>query len=1052
MFRRLADDGRAEEALALARGEPLAGLDEEWVLAVRDDHRHILAEVLEALAQTAESGGDLESAVRFSRDLVRLDPVSEDAGRRLMVRLAASGDRPAALAAYERLRERLRRELSMAPSRATRELAETLREPEEPAEGAVATPPLPPPLRRRERSVLMGREAELERARELMKRSLEGDLQLTLISGEPGIGKSRLLGELCRAAHAADMTVLYGRCYEEPLGPYQPFAEALSEYLHGSPLQAAELGAAAGELARLSPRIADRLGAAAGPEADASEGARFRLFEAVVSLLEHSVRRGPVLIALDDLHWADTATLLLLAHLVRSSLDGLALAGAYRESELSRTHPLAATLADLRRDRMVERIALTGLDRGEVAGLVTSWVGPEAPGELSAAVHEETGGNPFFVEEVLRHLSESGGLLGEDGGWVTGAGVAELGIPEGVKEVIGRRLSRLSAAANRVLGAAAVAGRAFSVPVLERVEPLAGENVIEAVEEATAAQLVREEDRPGSYSFAHPLIHETLYGELSMARRVRLHAALAEALDAGDPELLVSVARHRIEAAGEGGRGRAAEAALAAARHDLGRLAYEEAADICKRALEVADRSDHQCQCLLVRGDALSRAGDLETARACFLEAAELARTGGAEAPGSDALARAALGFSGLGVTILAVDPEVVGLLREALHALRPDEHTRRAQLLSRLTIELYYGSTPGQRHELGRAAVEEATLAGDDAALADALGALHVALWYPDGLDERLEVSAEQVTVARRVGDRERELQGHNWCVLDLLEAGNIERVDAHRAEHARLADELRLPGFQWWSHTWAAMRAMLEGRYQGAREELERLRAIAERIGDHNAELFHRLGLFHLEFEDQELSDEMLAFGIEQAESSPASYAYRGALACVFVWQGRRDEARRQLALLAENDFAAIRPDMNRLASTADLAVAAWHLDDRATAAGIYERARHWSGRLAIDGRAFYCYGSLDLFLGMLATVLGRYEEAEAHFGLALRHNERIGAAPWLAHARARYGEMLLRRGRAEDTAQGEQLIAQAAADVRALGLTRTAREFESALATHR
>jgi DNA-binding SARP family transcriptional activator len=1045
-FRELAREGRNEEALTLSRGEPLAGLDEDWVMAARDDHRHALAELLEQLAEAAEAGGDPEAAVRFTRELIRVDPLSEEPARRLMRRLAAAGDRPAALTTYERLRERLQRELSMAPSRATRELAEGLRSEDEPA----AAPPLPPPLRRSERSGLVGRAAELERARGLLGRSLDGELHLTLISGEPGIGKTRLLAELCRGAHHGGAAVLYGRCYEEPLGPYQAFAEALSDYALGAGLDAAELGAAAGELGRLSPRLADLLGVAAEPRTEAAEGARFRLFEAVVSVLEHGARRGPVLIALDDLHWADPATLLLLGHLVRSPLRGVALAGAYRESELSRTQALAGALADLRRDRMVERVALAGLDESEVAGLVGSWMGPGEPPELSGAVYDETGGNPFFVEEVLRHLTESGAIRREGARWVARCTVAEMGIPEGVKEVIGRRLSRLSDVANRVLAAAAVEGRSFGLSLLERVEPLREENVLGAVEEATAAQLVREEpERPGSYSFAHPLIHETLYDELSLARRVRLHAAVADALDADDPDLLVQVARHRIEAAGGGAAGPAAVAALAAARHDLGRLAYEEAADICHRALEVVQEREQRCELLLVRGDSLSRCGEREAARACYRDAAELARAGSGTRDDRDALARAALGFSGLGVTILEVDPEVVELLEEALAAVGPSRHARRAQLLSRLTIELYYGSTPERRQELGHAAVQEARSAGDDAALADALGALHVALWYPDGLDERLEVSAELVEVARRAGDRERELQGHNWCVLDLLEAGNVERVDLELAEHERLASELRLPDFQWWGRSWGAMRAMLEGRYEHARAELERLRAIAERAGDPNAELFHRLGMFHLEYEDQALGEEGLAFGLEQIETSPASYAYRGALACVFAWRGDHDEALRQLRLLAEDDFAAMRLDMNRLASTADLAMAAWQLDHAPTAAAVYESARRWSGRLALDGRAFYCYGSIDLFLGMHATVLERYDEAERHFQLALTENERIHSAPWLAHSRARYGEMLLRRGASGEGERGADLLREGAAGARALGLTRTAGEFEARLA---
>ena len=276
-----------------------------------------------------------------------------------------------------------------------------------------------------------------------------------------------------------------GRCFEEAIAPYQPFVEALGDaWLHDAPL--------------------------AGDDA---QGARWRLFESV----DAALRTGaPTVLALDDLHWADKGSLLLLAHLVRASRPAaLLVVGTYRESELSRTHPLAATLADLRRERLYERVSLAGLEAGDVAELVRGWLGSD---ELAPTLHEETAGNPFFLEEVVRHLREAG---------------AGSGIPESVREVLGRRLSRLGDGANRALQAAAVVGRDFDLALLERLDALAGVDVLEAVEEAAAAQLVREDGaRPGRYGFAHPLVRETVYEELSLTRRVRLHGAVADALEA----------------------------------------------------------------------------------------------------------------------------------------------------------------------------------------------------------------------------------------------------------------------------------------------------------------------------------------------------------------------------------------------------------------------------------------------------------------------------------------------------------------------------------------
>src|SRR4051812_19727250 len=790
---RLAREGRAEDALALCTGEPLVGIESDWASAARDEHRDRVAELLTALAEGAPDSG---SALRWARELARLDPLSEDAARRVMTLHAAAGDRAAAIAAYSRLADRLRRDLGIPPSRRTRELLAEIRAGkagegrDRDAAAAPARPPFPAALAARG-APLAGRAEALAAGLAALPPGRRGIL---LVAGEPGIGKTRLLAEAGRIAHAGGATVLYGRCHEELLTPYEPFVEALTA-LAGTVEPAPEL-------ARLVPAFGP---APAGPS---PEGERWRLFEAIAALLA-----PPAVLLLDDLHWADAGTLRLLAHLLRRPAPPPVL-GAYRDSEISRAHPLAAALADLRRDGLVERLVVRGLDQPAGAELVAGSGGPDG---LAEPLCRETGGNPFFVGEVLRHLAAAG--LPESGA---------LPIPEGVKDVIGRRLSRLAPETGRTLSVAAVAGREFDVALLEAV--LGDVDALAALEEAEAAQMVREAPgRPGRYAFVHALIRETLYDELSLTRRVRTHRALADALEAL-PHSTAELAHHRLEAAVAGDATRAADAALAAAREAQRAFAYEDAAALCERALAAledgAAEPRRRAELLLALGDARLRTG--EPARETFAAAADLA----CELADADLLARAALGFSGLGVTIIAVDRQAVGLLEEARAAL-PSGHPLRARLVARLAIETYYANAPGERKALGDEGVALAR-GGDATALLDALNARHAALWSAAYLDERLATADELIALARPLRRAQRELQGRHPRAVGPMGRGDLAAARAEIAEHEALAERLRLPAYRWWAPMWRASLAMLEGRFA----EAERL--IQEIAGDANARLY--------------------------------------------------------------------------------------------------------------------------------------------------------------------------------------------------------------------
>jgi DNA-binding SARP family transcriptional activator len=957
--------GRAGEALALRDGELLAGLEEDWVLAARDELRERVAARLGTLADAAEAAGDRAAAVRWSREQVALDPLSEERGRALVRRLAAAGDRAAALAAYERLRERLRSDLGIAPSAETRALAEAVREAGEAAVAPVApgAPVAPPPrhapseppvaaiLRRAGTGTFVGRDAPLARLGAALERARAGERRLVLVGGEPGIGKTRLMAELCARAHAEGATVRSGRCFEEAIAPYLPFVEALGDaWPHDAPV--------------------------AGDEA---AGARWRLFEAV----DAELRTGaPTVLALDDLHWADKGSLLLLAHLVRANRPAaLLVVGTYRESELSRTHPLAATLGDLRREGLYERVPLAGLRTGDVAELVRGWLGTDA---LAGRLHEETAGNPFFLEEVVLHLREAG---------------EDAGIPESVREVLGRRLSRLGDGANRVMQAAAVVGRDFDVALLERLDALAGVDALAALEAAAAAQLVREDARPGRYGFAHPLVRETVYEELSLTRRVRLHGAIADALEAlhgDDSAHLTELATHRLAAAAGGDPAAAVEVALRAGRHCLAQLAYEEAAATATAALEALgpDPGPLRAEVLLLRGDALLRSGDAPAARAAFVAAAEIARAAG----DAERLARAALGASGLGVTIIAVDDAVVALLREALAGL-PDAGPLRARVLARLAVETYYASTPPERKAIGDEAVLVAERSADPAALVAALNARRVALWSAAYLDERLATATEMVAAAERAGDVEGVLQGRNWRVADLLEMGEVDAACEEVERHEHLADRLRLPAYQWWGPMWRSSLAIAAGRVGEAERLIAEFEEIGERAGDRNALLYGEVQRYVLA---------MTGHGhppldpVDRERDRPADYAYRAGFAWYLALEGRPDEARDLLAWVAADDYARVADDMNRLAALAEVAQAMTHLGDADWAAGAYERLAPYADRNIVNARGAGGYGSAALHLGQLAALLGRRDQAASHLENAVERNAALGAHVWVARAR--------------------------------------------------
>ena len=837
--------------------------------------------------------------------------------------------------------------------------------------------PLPPALAVETGSGrFVGREALLDVLASRYADAQAGTRQFVLLAGEPGIGKTRLATELARRAHHDGATVLYGRNDPESLVPYQPFIAALDHYVsHREHLRLPpELALELTEVARFVPGLRKYVPELKQTLAEEPEMRRYRLFEGVTRLLAFAARERPVVLLLDDLHWADPSTTLLLGHLLQDAAPmRLLVLGTARTFE-------GELLTRLRRQGAFEKLELTGLTADETRALIAR---DDVTSGFVQRLAEETEGNPFFIEETLRSLPE-----------LEERALSRIAVPEGVKELIGRRLEQLSPTANQVLGVASVVGRRFDLTLLET---LLEQDVLDALEEAVAGGLIRESGELDTFAFAHALVRETLYEGQSTSRRVRLHRRIGEALEASGTANPAELAYHFHE-------GHAPEAvayAVAAAEQATAALAWEEAAQHYRRAGEdLATR--------LALGAAELRAGD-PAARETFAAAARQAR----EQDDRDALAEAALGHSGRHAAAGEIDGEAIALLEEALTAY-PDDHYLAVRLRARLVEALQFSHEETHREALSAEALTMAHRLGDPRAHLVALEARHAALLHVDHLDERLRLGEELLDLATRLEEAELEALGHHWRIYDLLEAGRIEDArTAHRRLNT-LAAALRQPLYHHFALGWEVVWAQMAGRVEDAERLAREAFEYGVRAHAHDAETVFTAQNLILRRREEGLSDHVATIAA-YVERNPALSAWRAILPMAHLMAGDTAAGVAQFRALAVDEFAAIPRDMFWFTAIALLGETSALLRDAEQAAVLYRLLEPHASKLVQISQAA-SLGSTHRFLALLAAATGDLPRAEAHFVAGLERNATCGLRPVVALMRREFAELLLAGGQTE------------------------------------
>jgi DNA-binding winged helix-turn-helix (wHTH) protein/tetratricopeptide (TPR) repeat protein len=891
------------------------------------------------------------------------------------------------------------------------------------------------------------REDVMSQLRAALGRAIAGTARVTFIAGPPGIGKTRTASQLVHDARGLGVEAHLARCYGgDGATPFWPWLQLVRGCLGGVNATDLEepLKGIVHHLAWIAPDLADPRTVEARDDLDRVE-ARFRLFDAVGMLFRELARRRPLLLFIDDLHWADEASLLLLEFLAQNLPDSrIHLIGAFRDGEVGPDHALTRVLGALAREFGAERIELEGLRSESVAGILRDAAGREPTPMLAKKVFGATGGNPFFVTE-LANLIASGQLD------VT-TSPNEIPLSNRVRDAVRLHLRSRTFDCRRLLALASVVGQEIDLSSLSRAFGESSSRTLVLLDEAEAAGLVKAiPDKPRSYSFVHDLVRETLYRDTSRGERSRLHGQMARALESlgATPERLDGIAYHYGEAAALGDAEKAVEYAQRAGEHANALMAFEDAVvhyDRALGALDLVAAKSPELECRIRLAQAEAAWGTLEPAvqvQDRFVRAARSARSIG----NADLLARAALGRTGHGSgpgdyrDIGTVDLADVELLSEANDALGGRPSALKALVLSRLALAVRYSESPALAESMTNEATAIARELDDPETLASVLRYRHEVISGPSYARERVELAHQIESLARAVKSRPLQLDALFFLARDQFELANLQAAsEAGRAADA-LAATMRHPGAAFRSGIRRVLRSTLAGAFDEAATYALRFfeRDRARNLSAHGTFSAQSIMIYISRGDHEAAIREILSGATVQSAFRWGWYA----LAREYTAVGRTEEARVEFERAATDSFRRVPQEHTFLGSVMILADLCYEFQDSRRAEHLYGLALPFESMIAAPYIATLCLGSVARALGTLAHLLGQYDRAEAHFRRALGVEQAMRAAPLCAETQERYAKMLLARARPGDTDRALRLLGEAGEIAAKLGMKRLHRQ---------
>ena len=895
--------------------------------------------------------------------------------------------------------------------------------------------------------VFVGRHKEVDQLKAKFENSLSGRGGMVALVGEPGIGKTRTSLELETYAGLRNAQVLWGRCYEgSGAPPYWPWVQAIRSYLtnHEPDELRQQMGSTASVISEIVTDVKDRLPDVQKPtELDDPESARFRLFDSIATFLKNAGQVKPIVLILDDLHWADKPSLMLLEFVARELASSrVMIVGTYRDMELNRRHPLAVTLGDLTRERLFERVLLRGLTRADVARFVEIAAGVPPANGLVDAIHTQTEGNPLFVTETVRLLIQEGEFAADqssrsDSSW-------NIRIPEGVREVIGRRLDKLSERCNDILTTASIIGRVFTLDQIRAVSEETSEGqLLDVIDEALAARAI--EEMPGTigeYQFTHALIQETLSGELSTTRRVRLHAAIAVALESlwGDnaDENATQLAEHFAEAETVLGSEKLVHYLDIAGKQGLDAYGYEEAQRAFERALRAVESAPVTPQ-IASLWHGLGRAQGFTLGRQEMQAAV-------------DSLTTAFNSYIELGLTQKAVSVGFVHL---------PNVHGPEgmAKLIER-AIELVQKGTADHARLLGEyvkwislealdhakvsesvdTAIKIAADLGDSALELQVTASAITPISAVHGVNKALNLAKRAVQLSAVADVPGSEVVARESVGAALLYEGDFEAGMAHANAAIEAAERSRNLFHLVAAYSERAQRYILTGDWERAAADLD---VVEVRDPNEVRILVARLQI-SIQIDDHPKVMEYLNKLWDMARADVAISLARGTgwrSAVVYSYMLGRNIGPPDIEQIAAEAFGfapvevvdAVGWSQSVLESKILMSLLQGDTDDFEQH---YEALQKDLGTISTR---HYRTRQLNKFrmMGLISTGLGKYDRAADDFETAIEMDAKIGVGPELAWTRYEYAGMLLKRDAPGDQDKANQLQDEAIAVSRELGM---------------